>query len=399
MKARAGQVAAAARASGSTRSWMVSLLALGALAVVLSLGRLVIAGPGVTGDTFWYARQMAILSGHSDAAANEIGGQLLAEVRGDNPAVWAEVAASVDKRYPAIFAARPLYPMAAAAFEPILGTGGLLIISIIAGAACAGAVATAGRVLSGSDTVGISSGIFTLVLPSGQWFTYLLADGLMLALWAVALVTATQFSRDGRWTSLAAFAFAVLGLWLAKSANGGVMVVVIGGSTLVLGLTTNSTGRFFRLLAVSIVAGAVYLGLASVFGFSGVIESLQDLSTRHFAAPDVANPITDLLARNSYLLASLPSMLATGVVPVLLLGGGLLALMVCTRSPDRYAWLVASACCAGLVIAHPLPSEIPRLVAPAWLSAAIGLGWGSMLAATRIPSLWIRFWNRVRLGT
>jgi hypothetical protein len=66
-------------------------------------------------------------------------------------------------------------------------------------------------------------------------------------------------------------------------------------------------------------------------------------------------------------------MVASAAVPIGLVVVGLVALRRFTKRAD--VWLSASLCCVTLVAVHPLPSEIPRLMAPAWLAVAIGLSW------------------------
>jgi hypothetical protein len=354
-------------------AWGHGLGALAAVAILVSLVRLAVSGPGSTGDTFWYARQTFELNGHTEATANELASRLMANVRGDDPAAWLRVAGSIDPRYPAIFTARPLYPLAANAMLPTDGFRGLLLVSVLAGAVCALAVASAGRLLSGSSAIGLLAGLLTVLLPSGQWFRYLLADGLMLGVWAIALHAATRFRHLGGTGWLVVFATAVAGLWLAKSANGAALVLGVALAPLATGFPTLRSGRTLRLLVVGVGVGIGYVALSWLLGFAGIGDSLQDLATGHFALPDSGNPVGDLLSREGSLLTSLPGMVASAAVPIGLVVVGLVALRRFTKRAD--VWLSASLCCVTLVAVHPLPSEIPRLMAPVWLAVAIGLSW------------------------
>jgi hypothetical protein len=57
-----------------------------------------------------------------------------------------------------------------------------------------------------------------------------------------------------------------------------------------------------------------------------------------------------------------------------LLLAGLLAPLVAIRRSWAAAWLVAAFASALTVLAHPVTTEFPRLLAPIWVSAALGGG-------------------------
>jgi hypothetical protein len=66
-------------------------------------------------------------------------------------------------------------------------------------------------------------------------------------------------------------------------------------------------------------------------------------------------------------------MIGTALVPIGVALAGLTTL-ASRRSAPATLWAIAAAGSFLLVLLHPLTSEIPRLLAPLWLSVAIGLG-------------------------
>lgn len=352
------------------------------VAILVILLRLNATDRVVGGDTFWYARQAAAFSGSSTAVQDAA--TFMAERRGDDPATWERTAVEIDPRYPAIFAARPLYPLLAAPLTEPLGLAALQVVSVIAGIACAAAVAASTIGWSGSLLAGVIAGAAVVILPSGDWFVFMYADGLMLALWASCLLVAGQFVREPRAGWLAVFVVLLSALVVTKSANGAVMALALTAAAALGMFRVGSRGPMVGLAVAACAVTVAYLAVSALLGYSGLAESLQDLATQHFRIPDVANPVGELLARDGALIASVPAMVLDAPLPLTVVALGLAMLLVAGKTLGML-WLIAGVSCAVLVLLHPLPSEIPRLMAPVWLSVAIGLASAGRVAlvATR----------------
>ena len=127
------------------------------------------------------------------------------------------------------------------------------------------------------------------------------------------------------------------------------------------------------LAAIALIITGTYLAISPLLGYAGIEDSLQDLATHHFRDPDVADPIGLLLRSDRALLVAAPGMLAAAILPVVasVIGiGGLIQ----RRTVEAAMWAAAGAASLVLVLLHPITAEIPRLVAPLWLSAALGYG-------------------------
>lgn len=367
------------------RLWGVTGAVVVIAAVLLSI-RMLTAPRLVADDTFWYARAAVRFTGAGEAESTERAAAYMRDRRGDDTGYWAWQVTDVDPRYPAIFAARPLYPLLAAPLLPFIGLDALLLVSAAAGIACSAIVATAAHHLWHSATVAIAAGILVIGLPSGGSIAFAYADGVMLAAWSVTLVLAgVHLRRGGPWWA-AAFGIGLAATFMAKPANGMLLAltIVVVATALVM-FHVQERRRMVTLGAVAFLVTATLLAISTLLGFSGIGESFQDLATRHFQDPDVANPVAGLLHRDGDLLAAAPGMVGAAALPVMasLIGlGGLIQ----RRSIEAATWAATGASSLLLVLLHPMGTEIPRLVAPLWVSVALGyaglisLGWSRLVA-------------------
>ena len=330
-----------------------------------------------TGDTFWYARLAYLYLGTDDptATARAAG---LADRLGIEPASSAvALVAKMDPRYPAIFAGRPLYPATGAVLIPVAGPEAMVWSAAFAGV-LAGVMLGwfAGRA-TGSPLAGIVALLLFYALPTGAVSATAMADPWALAGWVGALVAGSLYLIRGGRGALAGLIAAVLTLALAKSANAAALAVALLATTAVLALLTRRSDRTLVrragvIGACAAVVTAGVLGASALLGLPGFEASLQDTFTAHFTRPTVTNPYQLLLRRDLAIvqplmsqLIGLPGVLALGIVG---LGG-----LVVGGRPWGALWIAAVPASLLLVLAHPVSSEIPRLMAPAWASVALGL--------------------------
>jgi hypothetical protein len=122
---------------------------------------------------------------------------------------------------------------------------------------------------------------------------------------------------------------------------------------------------------VALVLGTLQVALFAAIGWPGLEETLQDLFTGHFKQPDVAAPLARLIpyiVHHRYELAA--AVLPTPLVPIGVLLG-LTPLLLVERWWARL-WIPAGLITFLTVLVHPLHSQVSRLMAPLWLSVALG---------------------------
>jgi hypothetical protein len=351
----------------------VGLALLGGL---LGVARFALAPSHASGDAFWYARLALEYHGYSEAEATSSAAQfIVAEGRGGEAEDYVELAGTIDPRYPAIFASRPVYPLVVSAILTFANLSTAMTVgALLAGVVFAGVFGWfTGEVTSSPLAALVAVGL-SFALPSGQWFAYMYADGWMLAFLALAMVTASLYLRHGRGRYLWFTLLSVGLVYLTKPANGAVFVagmVLLGFGSLVL--RSDRWKEAVGLGAASLVLGIVQVIVFQLLKLPGFETTLQDMFTLHFASPDVDNVFGRLLSRDwdvvSMAVASpFHDPVMFGLALVLLVG------LVMRRTAWATAWLVIGCAAVLTVLAHPVTSEFPRLLAPIWISAALGGG-------------------------
>lgn len=354
----------------------------GATGAIAWLVRWLTATSHVAGDSFWYAKQALELAGVPSAdAAREAGAMMVRAGHGVSVEGWVQAVGAVDPRYQAIFATRPLFPLLAAPFTPFLGADALIPAAWIAGVLFAVALGIVAERLTGSAILGVAAIALAYALPGGGWIAFLYADGLMLALWVAGLGLLSWFLLSGDRRSLAWLGAAFVLLLVTKSANATALAaaaVAAGAISAVRPGAGRARGRDLALAGLALLAGQIVV--SAVLGLPDARASAEDLLTAHFTRAEVPDPWLQLLrldvhAWRDLLAAAVPTPVAGAV-----LGAGLLGL---ARPSWAVPWLVGAAVSAGLLLLHPVVSEVPRLIAPAWVAAALGIACWARVALRR----------------
>ena len=159
----------------------------------------------------------------------------------------------------------------------------------------------------------------------------------------------------------------------------GLLAVGVGG--VVIGAAWRTRG-----IRLALVSGGILIAAnvsSAAIGLPSAMDQIQDLLTAHFRKPDSANPIIDLLRMDLHFFPGL-GRFVLGIAPLVAIGATIVAAATLVKKRSE-AWVwpwVASAAASGLLIAiHPVRSELDRLVAPLWLSVAIGIGLGADIVA------------------
>jgi hypothetical protein len=361
------------------RTLALVLLGAALLGAALWTVRWTVASSHAQGDTFWYTRQALLYAGYPESDATAIAADfIVGQGRGVDPAGWISAAETLDSRYIGIFASRPVYPLVAAQLVGILGTGAMAAATALAAMAFAAALAALVWPAAGATATFVAI-LAAFALPTGGWLAVMYADGWMFATLTASLAAAAAFLRTDRRAWLAAFALSVLVLYATKSANAIVLVV----ATVLLAiasvmLTGSLRTRVVELAAVAVAVGGLMTVTFGALGLPGLTETVQDLLTEHFDLPDVASPWPQLLQQAAALGRT--ALFALAGQPVVL-AAALIGLIALAAARTWWAGLVALAGVAAVltVVVHPVRSEIPRLMAPIWISVAVG--WGLVGAA------------------
>jgi hypothetical protein len=371
--------------------WPV-LLAVAAAACWLV--RWVTAAPRGTGDAFWYTRLAYTYLGASPDEATARAAAFVERLGIEGRAAATALVQTMDPRYPAIFAGRPWFPATGAVLIPVAGPDGMTWSAAVAGVLAGGVLGWFAARMTGSRAAGLAALVLFYLLPSGQFAAQVMADPWALAFWVCGLAATSLYLDRGGNRSLLALGLLTLLLGISKSANGIVLAVTVAGSAVLIVMAGRRTTRLTRhraIVAALVAAPAAALVIVSsgALGLPGLDTSIQDLLTAHFGKPDVSSPYTALLALDARRTPAWVSGLvgAPGLLLLLAAGGaGLLR----RPAPWVVPWLVGPAACILLPLAHPVSSEIPRMMSPVWASVALGL-------ASWVPALgWLRV--RARAG-
>jgi hypothetical protein len=228
--------------------------------------------------------------------------------------------------------------------------------------------------LTGSLAAALGATCLGFVLPSGRWFAFMYADGWVLVFATMALAFGCIYLGDSRARYLSVFLSSIVLLYFTKPANGAALVV----GFVLLGLGAWIAGSPSRrpaatLAAASLVIGLTHLAALTILDLPGLETTLQDMFTLHFTQPDVADPLERLLWRDLE-VAGMALRFPLQEPMTVLVVAGLVAPLVAIRRSWAAAWLIGGLAAVLTILAHPVTSEFPRLLAPTWITAALGGG-------------------------
>jgi hypothetical protein len=357
------------------RTVAVTLLVIVACAALVGW-RWTSPGTVAQADTWWYARGALVLTGVPSAEAERRATAFLCTERASaTPASGCAERAVSNPRYARIFTTRPGYPLLAATLVAPLGLGNALRAVTATAAVGTGLFLFFAVRRSGSGIVGGAAAIAGFfLLPSGFWATRLLTDGVAMLGLACAIWSMLTW-LDGRRRGLVALVVSLALIYVVKSPDGvalSLAMLALGGLAALVG--PRPTRRAFAWIAIiGVLTALTGWAVSLVLGLPGLTETIQDLATKHFSRPDVARPLAYLRFEDLKLLGwfagQLPSQ-ALGWVTALV---GLATLVV-RRRWLAVPWLAVGCVGVAAVVAHPLVSEVPRLLCTVCFPVAAGLG-------------------------
>jgi hypothetical protein len=342
-----------------------------------------------TGDTYFYSLQALRFAGVPDVAAQRQAKQLICSdvhhgvhLDGTLAPSCHEYEVITAPRYVAIFTSRPLWPLLLSPAVALVGLDRAIIWMSMLGAALAAlAVFFALRGLGSSVIAAGAAGVAFALLPTGYWADKLLPEGAVLAVLVAGIFGAARVVR-GHWRGLLLLVPSLAALYAFKPANGAALAVglLVAGVLLV----PLRKGRAAAL-------GVAGVGLAGVLGWLVVSyllrlpsldETVQDLATRHFAEPDVPDPLAALERLNRQLWLDQVGRWLGVPWPYLIV---LLAAVITVWGLRRagLVWAVVSLAGTLIVLAHPMISQYDRLVSSVWLTVVAAVA----VVVDRLPGV------------
>lgn len=351
--------------------------------IVLFLAAYVVHGPyHATADTFDYG-SMALQMAGADRQAADRAALEFAMVRSGSLAptapaesyiarIWAGERQS--ERYRAIFHTRPLYPAMAAPLVPFLGLRALIVATAASGVAFGVALGWVALGLTGSLGISLAALAFAFLGPLGPYVTSLMPEAPMLALWSMALGLVTLAPRR-----IALFTVVAVALAATRGPTVGVLAVALVPLALFRpGLRPHAT--------VAIAAFGLYVAITAALGLPGWIDSMQVLWTAQRSLPDLSDPVRHWW----WLVVNRLPVVAGAHIPHIVLG--LLALLPLARRAP--AFLLGGLAIWLVVLVTPVASNIPRYVAPIWISLTVSAAIVVRRVTTSPPG-WERLVRRV----
>lgn len=320
---------------------------------------------------------------------------VIAEVEGAlsrGGTVWSPWLPTRD-RWLGIYSSRPLYPLVVAALYPVLDVrapvaAGAVVVLIFTLAVLVGL-----RPLIGSAAAAVAYGLCIMNVDFSRWLVTLHTDGLSIALWALALAVVARFVAVPR--TRRASAVWLAGLFLVAVALaftrplGMFLPVAVGlSAALAFPFDRRIAERFVASTAVVSLAAAVFVIYAQVAGLPSFRDVLQDLPTRHFARPDIADPLAFVVQAN---LHQIPNVLLPAFVGDPRLWGsallGLAGVVVVGRAWWAAPFVVAPLAVHLSYMVHPGIEQYPRNMAASWLSLNVGIALLVVAAIERLRRL------------
>ncbi len=261
-----------------------------------------------------------------------------------------------------------------AAAYPFLGPGAPLLVS-----ALAALLFTISLALGAGRVVGYIAGFGAVLLSFAnplfaRWLIFLQPDGLAIGLWTACLALSGLYVRFGqaRWI-LMLFAAAVA---LSFTRPLGVFLPIVLGTCAVVALVARRPAwkRLALGTGAATIPTAIFTAYSYLLGLPTLNDVLQDLPSRHFLRPEVANPLgwTVGVAARQIESPLLPTLVGepTLWVPLVL---GVIGLVVHGRSWAIAPFVASIAIVPFSYLIHPQLSEAPRTMAPIWVSLHLGI--------------------------
>jgi len=292
------------------------------------------------------------------------------------------------ERWVDVYRSRPLYPLLVAAGYPLFDLRAPLLVSVASVLLFTVSMALGvGRIVGFG--VGLAAVLFSFANPLlATWLIFLQPDGLAVALWTACLALSALFIRRGSWRWLALLGAAAIALSFTRPL-GVFLPLVLGICTLAALAARRPEWRRLGLgTGVAAFATVLFTAYSYLLGLPTVTDALQDLPTRHFLHPEVADPLkwTIEVAAAQVVdpllptLAGSPALWGAALI-------GLVALIAVGRSWALAPFVAAIPILPLAYLVHPQLSEAPRTMAPIWISVHLGMAMAFVAVVTGLQRM------------
>jgi hypothetical protein len=292
------------------------------------------------------------------------------------------------ERWVDVYRSRPLYALLVAAGYPFVDLRAPLLVSAAAVLLFTVSMTLGVGRVAGYG-VGLAAVLFSFANPLlASWLVVLQPDGLAIALWTACLALAALFIHHGTWRWLALLGAAAIALSFTRPL-GVFLPLVLGTCTLAALVARRPEWRRLGLgTGAAALATALFTAYSYLLGLPTVTDALQDLPTRHFLRPEVADPLmwTIEVAAAQVVDPLLPTLVGNPALwgPALI---GLIGLIAVGRSWALAPFVAAIPILPLAYLIHPQLSEAPRTMAPIWVSVHLGMAMAFVAVVTRLQRM------------
>jgi hypothetical protein len=289
------------------------------------------------------------------------------------------------ERWVDVYRSRPLYALLVAAGYPLLDLRAPLLVSAASVLLFTASMALGvGRVVGFG--VGLAAVLFSFANPLlATWLIFLQPDGLAIALWTACLALAALFIHRGTWRWMALLGAAAIALSFTRPL-GVFLPLVLGSCTLAALVARRPEWKRLGVgTGAAALAAALFTAYSYLLGLPTVTDALQDLPTRHFLRPEVADPLmwTIEVAAAQVVDPLLPTLVGNPALwgPAFI---GLIGLVAVGRSWALAPFVAAIVVVPLAYLIHPQLSEAPRTMAPIWVSVHLGMAMAFVALVVRL---------------
>ena len=277
-------------------------------------------------------------------------------------------------RYEAIFLSRP---GTAVVFAPLVGIAGPLwgmwLTVLCCTLAASLLIYLLLRTLGLGRPAAVLGQVLYLVLPTGTWSMYLLSEAPSLLLTVLLLLGVTYVIKERSALGAGLITAAFLAGTFVKYSQFLLLAACLAAMAVIAAIVHRRFTRPMLIIGgLALLWIPLLLAVSAVLNWPGGSESVQDLLTVHYAKPDVADPIHQLLRLNVYFWswwsvqqAIAPLLLVTWVACAGILRG--------TRTPIWWAVIAIFLSALLTQAGHPVATQGDRLYVSAWLLVVIAV--------------------------
>jgi hypothetical protein len=293
---------------------------------------------------------------------------VIAEALDGNP--WR---APEQDRWMNLYRMRPFYPALVTAAYPLLGLRAPMALSAIVTVSFFVLTFVGFGLLFGLRVGVLATGAAVLNDNFMHWLVILTPEGLAMVLWAAGLIATAGYVQTGRRPWLAGIVIAVALLAITRPT--GFLAPLV---PLVCMIAAAALRRpvWRRFAVATIAAGIPALGMVAVFTLAGMptlADVIQENPTRHFALPDIADPMSHLFSQIGWAVPNrlLATFFSQPVLMASVVAG--FAGLVVARSWVVAPFLVGAFIAPAAWLIHPVWYDAGRIMAPGWVSLNLGI--------------------------